>query len=215
MSNVTHKTGQSKTLNSDGTLQAPCERTCLENVEIHLGQGVTEVLAQPSVLVLQAQDFVPLPWGITTSHHIISKNLKQSHSQKKRCYFCQKKTNKNKLQPRRKNKHTSFSDCSFGLTSSSLQFIGTLSDDADIFWSILVNKRQVQRYVYMCLFWREYLYRDISEYFLHRSEELWLFPRKQKQKKQNSNMGPEFPCCRIKSEVWFKRKKLEKSIKLE
>lgn len=35
-----------------------------------------------------------------------------------------------------------------------------------VFWSILVNQRQVQRYVYMCLFWWEYLYRYISEYFL-------------------------------------------------
>lgn len=103
------------------------------------------------------------------SYHI--KELKTVTLSEKKVLFLSEKKNKNKLQPRRKNKHTSFSDCSFGLTSSSLQFIGTLSDDADIFWSILVNKRQVQRYVYMCLFWREYLYRDISEYFLHRSEE--------------------------------------------
>lgn len=84
------------------------------------------------------------------SYHI--KELKTVTLSEKKVLFLSEKTNKNKLQPRRKNKHTSFSDCSFGLTSSSLQFIGTLSDDADIFWSILVNKRQVQRYVYMCLF---------------------------------------------------------------
>lgn len=32
------------------------------------------------------------------------------------------------------------------------------------FWSL--NQRHVQRFVYMCLFWWEYLYRDISESFL-------------------------------------------------
>lgn len=93
------------------------------------------------------------PCPEVSQHPIISyQRTQNSHTLRKKGAIFVRKKNKNKLQPRRKNKHTSFSDCSFGLTSSSLQFIGTLSDDADIFWSILVNKRQVQRYVYMCLF---------------------------------------------------------------
>lgn len=55
--------------------------------------------------------------------------------------------------------------------------------------------------VYMCLFWWEYLYRYISEYFLlgmrscgrfaaHESEEFFF---------KYSNVGPELLCCRIKT----------------
>lgn len=102
MSNVTHKTGQSKTLNSDGTLQAPCGRTCLENVEIHLGQGVTEVLAQPSVLYCRHKTSSPCP---EVSHHpIISyQRTENSHTlRKKGAIFVRKNKQKQTAAPAEK-----------------------------------------------------------------------------------------------------------------
>lgn len=83
---------------------------------------------------------------------------------------------------------------------------------------ISVNQRQVQRYVYMCLFWREYLYRYISEYFLlglkscdcfHytwiSSEDIYIY---------HSYTGPEFSCCCIES-FFFRNRRFSLREKLK
>lgn len=170
---------------SDGTLQAPYEATGYKHLENHPWCCLAERE--------HAGRFSLLPWGILTSHHIIQ-SWKLSHSQKKRCYFCQQQQKRPRWQ---KQAPFSFWRCSFSFSPS--QCIGTLSDDADIF-GLYKNQRQVQRYVYMCLFWWEYLYRYISEYFLLGLKSCDCFHYTwENKKKKHSNTGPEFPCCRIET----------------
>lgn len=112
---------------------------------------------------LHKPDFVLLLWGDTTCDHILSKNWKQSQSQKKGAIFIRKQPN---CSPSGKISTLLFLTAHFQLHPPPHCSFRISVWRCWYFWSVLMNQRQVQRYVYMCLFWWEYLYRYISEYFL-------------------------------------------------